>query len=190
MAALGWRFWALFCALALAVGCNDDSDDDPPPPPPPGTTDVYYPNGHPLSKETSDAAVQSVEEQLLTLCNDHRIAMTLNALIHDESVRNCARAHCQHMVIHDFFDHLNPEGDTPGDRLTGCSVGWSVAGENIAVGYTTAQDAFNGWLASPGHKANLEDPAWTHTGLGYHYDGSDAGTEVWYYYYTQVFTVP
>jgi uncharacterized protein YkwD len=30
----------------------------------------------------------------------------------------------------------------------------------------TVREAFNGWMVSPGHKANMLDPKYTHIGIG------------------------
>lgn len=45
--------------------------------------------------------------------------------------------------------------------------GWGrAAGENIAEGYATPADAVRGWMASPGHRANILGRQYTSTGAG------------------------
>jgi uncharacterized protein YkwD len=61
-----------------------------------------------------------------------------------------------------------------------------MAGENIAAGYSSPQTAFDAWMASPGHKENIERDGWTYSGVGYWYDS--ASTYQWYW--TQNFTRP
>jgi len=107
--------------------------------------------------------------------------MGLNALVMHVKARRAARAHSKHMTIHSFFAHVNPEGDGPAQRMTNCGITYQAAGENIAGGQPTAQSAFNAWLNSPGHKANIENSGWTHTGIGY-WTGGTYGK-----YYTQKF---
>ncbi len=53
-------------------------------------------------------------------------------------------------------------------------------GENIASGQESADEVVDGWMASPGHCANIMDPNFTEIGVGY-YDG-----DIW----TQVFGRP
>ncbi len=36
--------------------------------------------------------------------------------------------------------------------------GYSAWGENIAMGYRSAVDVFNGWMGSDGHRANILEP--------------------------------
>ena len=52
------------------------------------------------------------------------------------------------------------------DRLAACGYSGAGWGENIAAGYQTADAVMQGWLASPGHRANIEQPAFLATGIG------------------------
>jgi uncharacterized protein YkwD len=70
------------------------------------------------------------------------------------------------MVARDFFSHTNPDGDSPWDRLSAAGISFSRAAENIAWGYTSAEAVLSGWLGSPGHRANIENCALTHHGVG------------------------
>jgi uncharacterized protein YkwD len=77
-----------------------------------------------------------------------------------------AQAHSDDLVARDFFAHTNPDGQSPFDRLAASGVGYSSAAENIAYGYPTATAVLNGWLNSPGHRANIENCALLEHGLG------------------------
>lgn len=159
------------CAAAV-VGCDDASGSDEGPR---GlvtaesfTPIAAYPqNGHPISGTTAAAEVLSRESELESLTNAHRVALGLPALVTRDDVRAVARAHSEHMIVHAFFDHVNPEGDQPWDRATRAGVHWLEYGENIAGGFHTATEAFQAFLQSSGHRANIEDPRWTAHGHGY-----------------------
>lgn len=179
--------------LAACGGGGGGSDDDgstggstESSPPPSGSTSQAYSNGHPLVLTTNDETTLLRESDVHRLVNERRIALGKNALIDAGGIRDVARAHSNHMIVHSFFAHTNPEGDTPGDRLRAGGVGWSMAGENIAAGYSTPQAAFDAWMASPPHKENIERDGWVYAGVGYWYDaGSPYG-----WYWTQNFTKP
>jgi len=183
------RIASIAWLLLAAAACSDEGDPDSGPGSSVlgGKDEKTYPNGHPLSLRSSDPAVTGVEDELLNLCNNHCVSMGLNALIDDAEMRMVARAHSKHEIVHDFFAHRNPEGQSPHDRLTACGQSCLAACENLAAGYAGAQDAFNGWLGSPGHRANLEDVVWTHTGVGFWSDPEDSGSLRYLRYYTQVF---
>jgi uncharacterized protein YkwD len=56
-----------------------------------------------------------------------------------------------------------------GPRLAGYGVRGPIYGENLAWGMgerATAQGIVRGWMASPGHRANLLRPGWTRIGIG------------------------
>lgn len=172
-------------ALFWAAGCVEDPLAHAPAVL--GAREQTYPNGHPLSTASGDAPALSVEEEVARLTNDHRVSLGLPALVHAGEVRDVARAHARHMIVHDFFAHTNPEGDGPGGRLTAAGAAWRETGENLAGGYGSAGEAFAAWLASPGHRSNVEDPDWTHLGCGYAADPGDGGAVVYVRYYAQQF---
>ena len=50
------------------------------------------------------------------------------------------------------------DGSTPFDRLG--NLGMSSAGENVAGGQLSASDAMTSFMNSPGHRANILNPAY------------------------------
>jgi uncharacterized protein YkwD len=106
-------------------------------------------------------------------------------LVHESRLRCAARAHSADMSERAYFDHTNPDGEDPFDRLAKAGYAFLQAGENIAGGPNTAQGAVEGWLASPGHCANMLDPGYTQIGVGF-YEGAGPYT----FYWTQTFGKP
>ena len=51
-------------------------------------------------------------------------------------------------------------------RVGATGYAWARLGENLAAGQQTPEDVVAAWLASPGHRATLLDPALTELGLG------------------------
>lgn len=133
-------------------------------------------------------AVLDIEQEAFDLVNGERVNAGLSALTMRQDLREVARAHSEDMLARDFFDHINPDGDDPFDRMGAAGVTYSSAAENIAwnSGYgasTTASVAVDGWMNSTGHRTNILTAAFTHTGMGVATDGTQ-------YYYTQVFILP
>lgn len=62
-------------------------------------------------------------------------------------------------------------------------VPYSGAGENLAAGRNNAEETFEQWMNSPGHKANILKPEWTHIGVGCSYEPNSK----YGYYWTQMF---
>lgn len=104
--------------------------------------------------------------------------LTVNASLHC-----AARVHSKDMADRNFFDHTNPDGEDPFDRMAEAGYGsYQQQGENIAAGTMTAKDTVDGWLASDGHCANMLNPSYSEIGVGA-YEG--AGDYV--FYWTQNF---
>ena len=89
---------------------------------------------------------------------------------------SAAEDHSRSMANNNFFDHKDRDGRMPGDRAELAGYLAQVIGENIAAGQDTALKVVDGWLASPGHCANLMNPQFRELGAGYAMDPkSDAG---------------
>jgi uncharacterized protein YkwD len=99
--------------------------------------------------------------------NAHRISAGCAALAWHSATADVARAHSQDMQDRGFFSHTNPDGDSPWDRLADGDVTWNgPAGENIAQTPGGPDSALGLWLNSPGHRANIENCAFSHHGVG------------------------
>ncbi|HTF57650.1 MAG TPA: CAP domain-containing protein [Planctomycetota bacterium] len=116
----------------------------------------------------TDAYAEANEAELEALVNAHRAELDLEPVTILPELRELAREHSTNMGAHDpaFFDHRTPEGDLPEDRAAR-RIEFTSIGENIAAGQSAAEAVYRSWLASPSHRANLEDPRWTHMGAGH-----------------------
>ncbi len=46
------------------------------------------------------------------------------------------------------------------------TLGASIVGENIVMGYDSSASMVEAWMNSPGHKENILDPEFRRTGIG------------------------
>lgn len=83
-------------------------------------------------------------------------------------LRCSSRVHAKDMATRGYFDHINPEQETPGARMQKGGYMWSTYGENISAGYPTAKDAVDGWLKSDGHCSNIMKVDFKELGVGYY----------------------
>jgi uncharacterized protein YkwD len=109
--------------------------------------------------------VIDVEARLLTLLNRDRAAAGLAPLEPDPELRSVALAHTQDMVAANFFGHVSPTTGTVDDRIRKAGVAVSMAGENVARA-DSAEAAHQSLMESPGHRANVLNPKYTHVGIG------------------------
>lgn len=106
-------------------------------------------------------------ERLIRQCaNRERFAAGLPPLYRAPALDAAARGLARDMVVRRFFDHTDPDGAGPQERVDAIEAGWGV-GENIAMGYRSVRAACRGWMASPGHRKNILEPSYEAVGAGY-----------------------
>ncbi|MHB1000905.1 MAG: CvpA family protein [Armatimonadota bacterium] len=105
------------------------------------------------------------EEKMLMLVNQERTKRGLKALIMDNTIRNVARTHSADMLRNGYFSHTSLDGSTPFERMRRGGVRYLAAGENITYA-PTVDIAHAGLMKSPGHRANILNPAFGRIGIG------------------------
>ncbi|MEO8064458.1 MAG: CAP domain-containing protein [Pseudomonadota bacterium] len=91
---------------------------------------------------------------------------------------DAAGDHARNMARRNFFAHRGADGSQPKDRVLRAGYGSRLTGENIAFGPESAEEVVAGWLASPGHCANIMEPEFQHIGVGVA-TGSKRGRIYW-----------
>lgn len=108
-------------------------------------------------------------------CGAQSMAAT-SPLTWNPALASAAENHSRGMANNNFFDHMDRDGRMPGDRAELAGYAGQQIGENIAAGQGSVRKVVDGWLASPGHCANLMNPAFHELGAAYAVDPkSDAG---------------
>ncbi len=125
------------------------------------------------------------ERELLELINRDRRAIGLGALKSDRRLAAIARAHSAEMAATLVVAHISPRTGSAADRVQRTGLRPSLVSENVGRAYYAAQ-AERGFMASPGHRANLIDPRITHVGVGVIAGRVEAGGAV-PLFFTQLF---
>ena len=84
-----------------------------------------------------------------------------------------------HMAEYEYLEHDDPappEERSWDERVEDCGY-FGGSGENIAYGYRSPKAVMEGWLNSPGHRANIERETYTTIGVGV--VTNDDGTTYW-----------
>ncbi len=118
--------------------------------------------------------LELIRAATLCLVNRERTTRGEPALRPDGDLQRAAQAHSSDMASSDYFAHDSRNGATPLARIlaTGyifsSQIGYAV-GENIAwatLWLATPKAIVAGWMASPGHRANILDARFRDTGVG------------------------
>lgn len=115
---------------------------------------------------SGDAATAYDDEELefLGLINDYREQNGLRPVILSDTLTVAAEHHSQDMADYGFFAHDTVKSSyyapnsEPWDRMEQEGYDYNTAkGENLAVGYETADEAMQAWKDSPEHNAAMLD---------------------------------
>ena len=136
--------------------------------------------------EAADATVQkvvtysynSIELETMELINAHRVSKGLNPLEKINHMSYKSEEHDNYMIANNVVNHNDFAARSENIMKT---LGAKSVSENIAYNYNTPQAVLNAWLASPGHKENIEGN-FTHFGIAIK-ENPETGKK----YYTNIF---
>lgn len=118
-----------------------------------------------IPAQTNVFVVPEAETRMLEMVNRERTERGLKPLEMDPELRQTARKHSRDMFNRGYFSHVTPDGKTPFDRMREDGIRFITAGENLAMA-PTVQIAHQGLMQSPGHRANILNPAYGRVGIG------------------------
>ncbi len=116
-------------------------------------------------------------DQVLDLVNQHRTSIGLETLKKDRQYASAYSVeHTKYMIKKEKISHdnFNVRSKALKDR------GAETVGENVAYGYTNAEELVNAWLNSPSHRNIIEGP-FNYSGFGILKNNKGQ------YYFTQLF---
>jgi uncharacterized protein YkwD len=138
----------------------------------------------------ADACLNAQESAFLTLINNYRAQNGVGPLTVSAKLNRTSYFYSYDMATRDYFpqDHttLSPIPSWLGgpqffDRIHLQGYNYTSAAENISAGTNrdTAQEAFDAWKNSPGHNANMLNPAFTQIGIGMAYGANSTYGYYW-----------
>ena len=95
---------------------------------------------------------------VLNLVNKERTKKGLKSLVMDKNLLSAAMLRAAETVI--YFDHTRPTG------MNFSTASSKIAGENIAAGQSTPNQAMNSWMNSQGHRENILKSSYNSIGIG------------------------
>ena len=101
----------------------------------------------------------------------------------NDALAAAALVHSRDMAKRDYFSHTDPAGATAAQRTTRQGYAWRAVSENISAGLAAPEQVVAGWLASPGHCANIMSADYFEMGAAYATETRSAMGIYW----TQVF---
>ena len=167
-------------AVALA-GCAADSgpqDDD--------SGNESSPESDEETQGSEPPDHETAEERIRAHINVERAEAGVRELGRSRELADAARAHSRDMHDREFYDHRNPDGQEPWDRVV-CEAGenihrgeigrmqnvdsehrWQTRDPEELAGYV-----IEGWVLSREHYENMTDRHWEQVGVGVHIEGGE-----------------
>lgn len=127
------------------------------------TVNIYKDSFPPVSERYN----YLFESEILTLVNNIRTHAGLSRLEQSNVLSFAARLHAEDMYTRNFFDHVNPDGKSPFERMREFGISYSYAAENIARGYYSPKEVVDGWMNSETHRQNILNPVFNKMGAGF-----------------------
>lgn len=109
--------------------------------------------------------LENYESEVLRLVNEERAKQGLSALKTETKLSQAATIRAKELPT--LFSHTRPDGQSCFSVLEEIGIStYRSCGENIAAGYETPKEVVDGWMNSPGHRANILSEKYTYMGLG------------------------
>jgi uncharacterized protein YkwD len=131
--------------------------------------------------------VAALAEAVIRLTNDERKKRGLPPLSLNRNLAKSAQYHADFMARNDCFAHRCAKEPPLAQRAKNAGYGYRGVAENIAGGSPTPAEVVEGWMNSPGHRANILHPEMREIGIGYALLNEDTGRETWRHYWVQNF---
>jgi uncharacterized protein YkwD len=128
----------------------------------------------PSASAATGTSLEAVELEVVRLHNQARAAAGLAPLDVHVDLHVDARRWSEAMAGQGRLVHQTTANGATPYWQTSCAVAdpqWRSCSENIAAGQASASAVHSAWMASPGHRANILDPAVNRIGIGVWSDG-------------------
>jgi uncharacterized protein YkwD len=103
--------------------------------------------------------------KVLSLINQDRRDHGLNSLELSPTLNLAASAKAYDMLAQNYFSHIGPDGSKPWRWFKNLGYNYIYAGENLAAGYTNAEELENSLMLSEKHRANILFPYYSEMGI-------------------------
>jgi uncharacterized protein YkwD len=120
--------------------------------------------------EYTESVMRNIELIIFDLTNSVRARNKEAVLSWSSSAAIAARKHSIDMSENDFFNHMNPAGWKPGERMTAEGIYYQSFGENIIAGYDNAILSHHGWFNSANQRKYLLASKFRYLGVGFNYN--------------------
>jgi uncharacterized protein YkwD len=114
---------------------------------------------------TPTLASDITRASVIAAMNEYRAQHQLPPLREDRRLDDAANDRMTDMEEQGYWAHESPDGRSPFTWLPAHGYEIHYAGENLAYGFETTEVLVEGWMESPGHRANILSPHFEDCGI-------------------------
>ena len=105
-------------------------------------------------------------KKIVVLTNTMRKDLNIAPLVENTKLTQAAMWKADDMAVKQYFSHIGPDGTKLSNWLKKAKYDYRFGGENLAVGFSTAENVMSAWYKSPSHYKNIIDPDFKEIGVG------------------------
>ncbi len=120
----------------------------------------------PLTAWLSPDILYQQSQKIIVLTNNIRTNLGINALIENMNLNQAAYNKAEDMLIDQYFSHTGLDGRRLADWLSSVQYNHRFGGENLAMGFSSAESVVQAWTKSATHYSNIIDTDFTEIGVG------------------------
>ncbi len=137
-----------------------------------------------ITRTLTDADVKNkrplVAKEIFNYTNIERVKAGLSPLVWNDTLAKMADEKVADMIKNKYFAHESPSGVNVSGLAKNFNYDYSLIGENLAMGdFLNSKDVVDGWMTSPGHRANILKPTYTEIGIS-SMAGLNDGSYIWF----------
>jgi uncharacterized protein YkwD len=141
-----------------------------------GAVDIstVEPAGAPVGPSCVEIAEPSTTTQkaMYDALNAYRQQNGLAPLIYSKRLEAAGQAQVIDLWTRNYFAHVNPDGQDPGQRAVAVGFCHKYVGENLAAGQKGVDSVMTAWKNSPGHNENMLESQYVYVGMAFSVDAN------------------
>lgn len=102
---------------------------------------------------------------VIRLVNEARKDAGVGILMENQKLKTAAEAKANDMIVNNYFAHISPQGKSPWDFILEKKYDYLLAGENLAIDYSSVKEQQKAWMDSPLHRSNILNPEYKEIGV-------------------------
>lgn len=125
---------------------------------------IFFIIFYPLSAWMSPDLILEQGRKIITLTNQLRNSLNLKNLKENNHLNQAAYNKVQDMFLNQYFAHTSPDKKNLEFFLGQAGYNFAISGENLAMGFSDANELVEAWKSSPTHYSNLIDTDFSEIG--------------------------